>query len=93
MRTRTIFEALSRVYRGIDWVIPAKRYRQHHTFERELLRRMDHYDRLAPIVQRISDAHFDWVVSDEGRPEADALEVLDAAVFETHDAIRKEILR
>lgn len=46
MRTTTIYNALARVYRGIDWVIPPKRNRQHATFERELLRRLDERDQL-----------------------------------------------
>ena len=44
MRTRTIYNALDRVYRGLDWVIPSRRSRQHDTFERELLRRCDERD-------------------------------------------------
>ena len=46
MRTETIFNAFDRVYRGIDWVIPPKRLRQHATFRAELVRRMSDYDRI-----------------------------------------------
>lgn len=46
MRTRTIFEAYDRTYRGLDWIIPPKRARQNDKFRAELLRRMDNYDRM-----------------------------------------------
>ena len=46
MRTETIFNAFDRVYRGVDWVIPPKRARQHGVFRAELIRRMADYDRL-----------------------------------------------
>ena len=46
MKTTTIYSALVRVYRGLDLVIPSKRSRQHATFERELLRRLDERDQL-----------------------------------------------
>lgn len=53
MRTRTIFEAYDRTYRGLDWIIPPKRARQNDKFRAELLRRMDEYDHWREIENRL----------------------------------------
>jgi hypothetical protein len=53
MRTRTIFEAYDRTYRGLDWIIPPKRARQNDKFRAELLRRMDEHDHWREIENRL----------------------------------------
>ena len=65
MRTRTIFEAYDRTYRGLDWIIPPKRARQNDKFRAELLRRMDERDAMA-LKTEVLDVFYLWVEGDQG---------------------------